>query len=112
MADVVPAPAFTVGGFAASGQTSPLALASPGAPIFVASIVTAVAGSTPSLQVFADVLQDGTWVQVAALTAQNGAGVQSAVAQPPADTQGTWRLRWTVSGTGAEFFGKAVAGAA
>lgn len=108
MADVLPAPAFAAGGFGASGQTAPFALTFP-APVFVASVVTGVAGSSPSLQVFLDVNQDGNWIQVAALTAQAAAGVQTALVQPPADTQGQYRLRWTVSGAGAEFNGKAFA---
>lgn len=108
MADIQPQTAFAAGGFSAPGATAPFSLALAGAP-FVASVVTAVAGTTPSLQVFLDMLQEGNWTQVAALTAQTAAGVQSAVASVPADASSTFRLRWTVSGTGAEFFGRAFA---
>lgn len=107
-ADVQPERAFAVGGFGASGQTSQFDM--PPGPVFVASVVTGVAGTSPSLSVFLDVNQDGNWVQVAALTAQTGAGVQSAnAAGVPPDASSTYRLRWTVSGTGAEIFGRVFA---
>jgi hypothetical protein len=87
------------------GTSDPFGLAGQG-PAIVASVVTGVTGS-PSLQVFLDV-QDagGNWQQVAALTAQTGAGVQSAVAQAAtiaavaAGAARTARFRWTLTGSG------------
>src|SRR5258708_7825670 len=108
MADVQPQRAHAVGGFGASGQTSEFEL-SLASSVFVASVVTGVAGSSPSLQVFLDVAQEGNWTQVAALTAQTAAGVQSATVSIPPDASQTFRLRWTVTGAGAEFFGRAFA---
>lgn len=68
----------------------------------VSSIVTAVSGTTPSLQVFLDV-QDvaGNWVQQAALTAQTAAGVQSSafVATVAGPSGRLARFRWTLTGT-------------
>lgn len=109
MADLQPQTAFAAGGFGASGETAPFALAEAAPGVFVASVVTGVSGTLPELQVFLDVLEEGTWTQVAALTEQSTAGVESASAQAPPDASGTYRLRWTVSGAGAEFFGRAFA---
>jgi hypothetical protein len=87
---------------AASGTTEPFQLAAHGR-YAIASTVTAVSGTTPSLQVFLDV-QDaaGNWVQVAALAAQTAAGTQSGTGTNTA-TQGPQakvaRFRWTLSGT-------------
>ncbi|MGH3220233.1 MAG: hypothetical protein ACRDPY_16275 [Streptosporangiaceae bacterium] len=107
MADVDPQTGYGVGGFGASGQSAPFALAA--GPVFLASVVTGVGGSSPSLTVFLDVLQEGNWTQVGALSAQTAAGVLSANVTIPPDASPTYRLRWTVSGTGAEVFGRAFA---
>lgn len=111
MADVTPYPAFAAGGFGAGGQTAPFSLP-PGA-VFLASVVTAVAGSSPALQVFLDVAEGVNWVQLAGLDAQTAAGAESAAAYPPAGgPAGPFRLRWTVTGSGAMFSGKAFAAVA
>jgi hypothetical protein len=99
MADLQPMPGFAfAGAVSAGGETGPFALAFPG-PVTLFSVVTAVAGTSPDLQAFLDVNQDGNWVPLITLTAQTGAGVQSGSAQPPADSQGTYRIRWTLTGT-------------
>ncbi len=90
-------------GLNAAGASDPFGLAGQG-PAIVASVVTSVSGS-PSLQVFLDV-QDagGNWQQVAALTAQTAAGVQSAVVSAAtiaalgSGAARTARFRWTLSG--------------
>lgn len=72
--------------------------------VFIACTVTSAAGTTPSLQMFLDVLDvTGAWIQVAALTAQTAAGTQSAAVTPSstaANLTHTARLRWTLSGSG------------
>jgi hypothetical protein len=96
----------TLGGFWAvltgAGTGDPFQLgAAPQA--LVASVVTSAAGTTPSLQVFLDVIDvSGNWVQVAALTAQTAAGTQFAAVTPSSTAVNltrTARLRWTLSGT-------------
>jgi hypothetical protein len=86
----------------ASGVSEPFHLASHG-PTVLASLVTAVGGTSPSLQVFLDV-QDlaGNWQQVAVLTAQTAAGVQSAQffnGGFPGPQGKVGRFRWTLGGT-------------
>lgn len=98
-ADLAALPAFAVGGaVSASGQTAGFALPFPG-PVQLTSAVTAVAGTSPNLQAFLDVNQDGNWVPLITLSAQTSASTQSASALPPADSQGTYRIRWTLTGT-------------
>jgi hypothetical protein len=82
------------------GNSDPFHLAAHTA--IAASVVTAVSGTTPSLQVFLDV-QDpaGNWVQQVALTAQTGAGVQSSafVSNVVGASGRVARFRWTLTGT-------------
>ncbi|MFJ9903928.1 hypothetical protein ACIRVK_13655 [Streptomyces sp. NPDC101152] len=93
-------------GLTAGGTSATFGVQSPGT-VFVSSIVTSVAGTSPSLQVFLDVMDvSGAWIQVAALTAQTGTGTQTATVTPPtvaSNLTDNGRLRWTVSGTGANF---------
>jgi hypothetical protein len=95
-----------------AGGTSESFKVQPTGTMFVASVVTSVVGTTPSLQVFLDVMNvAGAWIQVAALTAQTSTGTQSAAVTPPAaasELTNVGRLRWTVSGTG-PVFGAAIA---
>lgn len=97
-------------GLSTSGTSPTFELISgnvPGGQINVASVVTSVAGTSPSLQVFLDVADvSGTWYQVLAVTAQTAAGVQSAVGNPLSATPiatGLYRLRWTITGTNPVF---------
>jgi len=73
------------------------------ANVIVASIVTAINGTSPSLQLFLDVLDPaGNWTQVAALTAQTATGVQTAIATAsavPGPQARVARFRWTLTGT-------------
>jgi hypothetical protein len=112
---MVPAGGVLAVGLNASGASDPFALPAPGGQlnaVFLSSVVTAVSGTSPSLTVFLDVQgQDGTWRQVAALTAQTAVGGAATTVSAATITanlgatvvQGlnddTGRLRWTVSGT-------------
>jgi hypothetical protein len=96
-------------GLAASGTSASFSLATgatPGGQVAVSSVVTGVAGTSPSLQVFLDVSDaSGNWFPVVTLNPQTSTGVQSAaghVAQATPNAIGTYRLRWTVSGTNAQ----------
>lgn len=95
------------------GGTSEPFRMSPSSQFFVSSIVTSIAGTTPSLQAFLDVLDvTGAWIQVAALTVQSATGTQYAAVTPAStatNLTNTGRLRWTLSGTGNPVIGAAIA---
>lgn len=97
-------------GLSASGTSPSFSLATgatPGGQVAVSSVVTGVAGTSPSLQLFLDVSDaSGNWFPVITLNPQTTTGVQSAagnVAQATPNAIGQYRLRWTVSGTNPQF---------
>lgn len=98
-------------GVSANGTSPSFSLPSgavPAGTLLVNSTVTGVSGTgTPTLQVFLDVSDvNGNWFTVVTLTAQTAVGVQTGSGAPLSATPyaiGTYRLRWTVTGTNPQF---------